>query len=225
MFRKCLTGLGLTVMLMSTSYAQKVDCHIDSLNRELLAMEEEDQAVRRELMPALAQYQQDGSGKMELITIAMKMENIDQQNQARLKAIFGQCGWPNELSEEAHQAVFLILQHSDDSLMRAHFPRLTDMRDKGYISASDWGTMLDRLLMNEGKPQKYGTQSFADKDNVNLIWPVANADSLEVWRKTIGLPDMETYISIAKDSMQIQMKWDKKLTLEEALKRKEESNL
>jgi len=62
-------------------------------------------------------------------------------------------------------------------------------------------TMEDRMLMNAGKPQKYGTQAYSIVENgktVIYIWPVENPDKLDALRKSAGLGTIESYLELVK---------------------------
>lgn len=214
--KKVMTGFILIGIVLSGCNSQSIHCEKLSIERELQDIHEKDQNIRRELMPILGKYQADGSGKLKLMMLALKMERQDQENQEYLLELFKRCGWPEDLNREAHSTIYLVLQHSPDSIMREYYPMVEAFAAKGFLDPDDPATMYDRLLMNAGKPQRYGTQTFADNKNRNLLWPVGNSDSLEIHRADVGLPPMETYFQIAKDSMKIEMIWDKDLTIDEA---------
>jgi hypothetical protein len=218
-----LTGaLLLIAIAMSACQSQPIDCNVEALQVDLISMRDKEQAIREELMPVMAQYQEDGSGKMKLFTLAMQMEKQDAANQERLQAIFSQCGWPEALNAKAHESIYLILQHSPDSLMRRYFPMVQAYAGKGLLSPDDPATMYDRLQMRAGLPQRYGTQTFPDAQNRNLVWPVEDAERLAEYRDSVGLPSMSAYFDLARDSMGIEMVWDKTLTVEQAAKLKKE---
>jgi len=207
----------LLVLIPVMSCAQKeVDCSIASLNHHLISMEHLDQEIRMELMPLLAKNQEDGSGGLKLFSLVTKMQKQDEENQRNLIAILEKCGWPKELSREAHTAIFLILQHSPDATIQQYYPTVKEMTRLGYLDPDDEATMFDRLQMFAGKPQRYGTQTFENHKKENAVWPVQHIDSLPYLRKSVGLPTMETYFEIVRDSTGIKMVWDKSLTIEEA---------
>jgi hypothetical protein len=61
--------------------------------------------------------------------------------------------------------------------------------------------MEDRMLMNAGKPQKYGTQAYSlveDGKTVIYIWPVEDPDRLDTLRKSVGLMPIGAYLEIVK---------------------------
>lgn len=215
MFLKSLS-LG-AILFTGTLLAQNGSCNTDSISSVLEDAYQRDQAVREELMPLLARYQQEGSGQMELVMKAREMEEVDRQNQALLSNYLARCGWSEKLSPKAHQAVFLILQHAPDSLMRAHFAAVEQRVAEGHLSAADWATMYDRLRMRAEKAQRFGTQTFASKENVNWVWPIAPSQDIQARRDSVGLPSMADYLSLARDSTGVEIRWNRNLTIEEAL--------
>ncbi|AYG95856.1 hypothetical protein D8I30_12245 [Brevundimonas naejangsanensis] len=59
---------------------------------------------------------------------------------------------------EAANAAFLIIQHSDIEQWRRFVPVLEPLAAAGEVEATQFGLMYDRLAVNEGRPQRYGTQ-------------------------------------------------------------------
>jgi len=203
---------------MSSCNGQKVTCDIDALNHQLEEIDRNDQEVRREFMPVLEQYQKDGSGKLNFFRLALKMQRADKDNQAFILKMFEKCGWPDAINTEAHKTIFLVLQHSPDSIMRKYFKQVQSKVEQGLLAPDDEAIMYDRLQMNAGLPQKYGSQTFAAANNVNYIWPIENLDSLATFRSQVKLPSMDAYMKLAKDSMSIEFVWDKSITIKEAIK-------
>ena len=202
-------------------YTPKVmDCSIKKLNKELVTLKEKGQEIRLKLMPLLAERIKDDDVSKTLKRYAMitKMQQQDQYNQEYIRALFSNCDWPKELSKEAHTAVYLILQHSDDTLMRAYYPKVEEMVSLGYLDPDDAATMFDRLQMNAGLPQRYGTQTFENTNNQNVVWPIENLGKLSHLRATVGLSNMNDYIKETKEHIGVSIVWDKKLTIETALR-------
>ena len=167
---------------------------IDSL---LCDIGRKDQAVR-------ADWAKVATGSViqeEAIEYALKMEETDSTNLATVSQILDTYGWPSGLSDAANKAIFLVIDHSDLKTMNKYFELFRDAVEKGYIQMNDLVTMEDRMLMNEGKPQKYGTQAYSlveDGKTVIYIWPVEDPDKLDALRKSVGLIPIEDYLEIVK---------------------------
>jgi hypothetical protein len=207
-------------MSFSCSGQKLKSCEKDYLEQELTERMKKEQDIRMEVMPMVAEYQKSGKGKMALIPKILKMNNIDEENQAWLTQMLENCAWSDELSDEANNAVFLILQHAEDTMQEQYFPLIEEKMEAGIISKSDWATMLDRIKMHNGEYQVYGTQTFANLEEENIVWPVEDPDNLEERRAEVGLPSMEAYFQLSLDTLGLEMKWDKSLTLEQAIEQK-----
>lgn len=89
-----------------------------------------------------------------------------------LKSVYG---------EQAAGAAFLIIQHSSLEQWRRFVPILEPLVALGEVDGGEYGLMYDRLAINEGRPQRYGTQMtckggrwVVDYDNLE---DPANADA------------------------------------------------
>ena len=167
---------------------------IDSL---LCDIGRRDQAVRAEwAMVATGSVTQE-----EAIEYAMKMEETDSTNLASVSRILDTYGWPSGLSDAANKAIFLVIDHSDLKIMNEYIGLFRDAVEKGYLSMNDLVTMEDRMLMNSGKPQKYGTQAYSlveDGKTLTYIWPVEDPDKLDALRKSVGLMPIGEYLEMVK---------------------------
>ena len=137
----------------------------------------------------------------EAIEYALKMEKIDSTNLTAVSHILDTYGWPSGLSDEANYAIFLVIDHSNLKTMNKYIGLFRDAVEKGYLSMNDLVTMEDRMLMNAGKPQKYGTQAYSVSEEgktVIYIWPVEDPDKLDALRKSVGLLPIEEYLEIVK---------------------------
>ena len=137
----------------------------------------------------------------EAIEYALKLDETDSTNLASVSRILDTYGWPSGLSDEANKAIFLVIDHSDLNIMNKYIELFRDAVEKGYLSMNDFVTMEDRMLMNSGNPQKYGTQAYSVSEEgktVIYIWPVEDPDKLDALRKSVGLMPIGAYIEIVK---------------------------
>ncbi len=137
----------------------------------------------------------------EAIEYALKMEEADSANLISVSHILDTYEWPAGLSDEANEAIFLVIDHSDLKTMNKYIGIFHDAVEKGYIQTNDLVTMEDRMLMNAEKPQKYGTQAYSlveDGKTVIYIWPVEDPDKLDALRKSVGLIPIGDYLEIVK---------------------------
>ena len=137
----------------------------------------------------------------EAIEYALKMEETDSASLASVSHILDNYGWPAGLSDAANKTIFLVIDHSDLKTMNKYIGLFRDAVEKRYLSMNDLVTMEDRMLMNAGKPQKYGTQAYSlveDGKTVIYIWPIEDPDKLDALRKSVGLMPIESYLEMVK---------------------------
>lgn len=91
------------------------------------------------------------------------------------------------------------------------------MAETDLLEKSDYATLYDRYLMNNGKKQLYGTQTKTgtkEGRNVYYLWPVADSENLDNLRLSAGLPPIASYMA-AFQQMGMELIWDKSLTIKE----------
>ena len=149
--------------------------NLDSL---LLALRDRDQAVRREV---LRLSQQSPSPVDSLLSAYARMQEVDAGNQRMVAGLLEE-GWPEEISDEAGEALWLVIDHADLEMQRRFMPLVEEQVKAGRLSKSSYATLLDRMLMRENRPQRYGTQTrsftrIVEGDSVCgqrvcYVWPV-----------------------------------------------------
>jgi len=151
------------------------------LYRELMDMRRLDQAIRRgEWLPEL-----EGLGMME----------VDARHTARMKEILVVHGWPTVslVGEDGARSAWLLVQHADAD---PAFQRLCLEKMKsvaaGDVSPIDVAYLTDRVLVNEGKKQIYGTQ-FWNADGELVPRPIEDESRVEALRAALGMISMQEY--------------------------------
>lgn len=180
--------------------------NIDSL---LNVVREKDQQVRIEQTKIINTSPIDQDA---LIGSVLKMEEVDAECQKIVFELIDN-GIPQGLSEESYETIWLVVQHADVKAQKKYLPEFWKLSETGLLSASDCATMEDRVLMNRGKAQKYGTQCRMINETIYL-WPVKNPDKVESLRKTVGLPSLETMHEIYKQQG-MDFIWDKTMEVKD----------
>jgi hypothetical protein len=163
----------------------------DSVQQELERLGVEDQAIRQGLSPE----------RMQDTAFAKRMLREDSARTRTLRSIVDVYGWPDSVrfGREAAQAAFLILQHSPvDSFQKEMLPTIEDMAEADRLPRSEAALLIDRVLMHEGLPQRYGTQ-FKLENGRLVLHPVEDEAGLEARRKTMGLPTMAEYMRVMEE--------------------------
>jgi hypothetical protein len=164
------------------------------LRDELLAMMEEDQAAREALSAPGARQRNSPARK--------RVVEVDTRNTARLKELVAEKGWPriSQVGKEAARAAWLLAQHADrdPAFQREILTLMEAAVEEGEAEPHVFAYLTDRVLLAEGKPQRYGTQTI-------LIEGVLRPRALESveqaarLREQVGLGDLEGYIREVAD--------------------------
>lgn len=124
------------------------------------------------------------------------------QNYVHLKKIVVEHGFPSFelLGKTSSHNFWMMVQHSDFDVkfQKKVLKLMLKKVKKQNASAQDYAYLVDRVKINTGEPQLYGTQ-FTVKD-VNKgyeLKPVYKPEELDRRRKEIGLPPIEEYLEKA----------------------------
>ena len=98
---------------------------------------------------------------------------VDQKNLTRMKQIVSDFGWPtiSLVGKKASHMAWLLVQHADEDLkFQKHCLNLMkEAIKKKEVMLPDIAYLTDRVLVNQGKLQIYGTQFYKPiKDWQNL---------------------------------------------------------
>ncbi|MHC1767407.1 MAG: DUF6624 domain-containing protein [Verrucomicrobiia bacterium] len=154
-----------------------------ALRRELLGMVDVDQRVRQ------------GFGSQMDPEKVTQMQAVDTKHTARMKAVIAEHGWPGRslVGDDGAHAAWLLVQHADASFMAQCLPLMEQAVSKDEASAKDYAYLLDRVRMNQGRPQVYGTQFTSGADGKLVLHPVEDAEHVDERRRAVGLPPMAEY--------------------------------
>lgn len=155
----------------------------DSLRVVLEEMVYKDQNIRRILIDSV------GLDSPHAGTYIKQMQQIDADNQIKLKVILDKYGWieQSKIGNKAAEAFFYIVQHSGIELMEKWFPEFKRLASIGEADKTACAMMEDRLLMWKGKKQIYGSQaSTFGKDKKLAIWPIEDPKHVNKRRKEMG---------------------------------------
>ena len=129
------------------------------------------------------------------------VRNVDRQNQAWLKALLENHGWPDrEIYEEATTTAWLIAQHADNDLefQKYALKLLSEAVDKGKALPKHRAYLQDRVLVNQGLPQIYGTQIKRENGIIKPRTEIQDREGVEERRRALGLPPLQEYMDSFK---------------------------
>ena len=168
------------------------------LRSELLEMRRVDQEARMKC---------SGTAEEQMKCFREIAEKIDVPHTKRLNEMFEKHGFPSlaMVGKEGLEAFMLLVQHavSDEIRERVREPmRLAFERKE--IPPDRYSTFIDRLLVNQGKPQIYGT-NFEMKDGRLVMSPVEDPAGLNNRRRAAGLPPIEEYAEMLRELYKIEV--------------------
>jgi hypothetical protein len=120
----------------------------------------------------------------------------DSTNLIRVMAIIDSAGWlgPQDVGGKASQALFLVLQHADakPEIQQEYLPTMREAAAEGKARPDELALFEDRVAVNHGKPQIYGSQ--VDwKDGKPSFKPIEDEEHVNERRKAVGLEPLENY--------------------------------
>jgi hypothetical protein len=163
----------------------------EELRQELLARRERDQRIRH---LAAAQAHPD-TGRLP-DGLGEQWQSVDDDNTWWLADLLARRGWPGQtlVGEEAAQAAWLLAQHADRTPIqqRAFLEALRAAVAQGKASAAHLAYLEDRVRVNAGQSQLYGTQ-FTLTDGTLGPCPIEDPGRLDERLAQAGLEPFTDY--------------------------------
>ncbi|MFE7135816.1 DUF6624 domain-containing protein [Streptomyces sp. NPDC057638] len=157
-----------------------------ALRRELLDRQARDQAVR--LTP-------QGDRTEELYE---EWRAVDRGNTAWLRRVIAKHGWPGRtlVGKEAAGAAWLLAQHADRSsaFQEECLDLLARAVTAGDADARHGALLEDRVRVNLGQPQVFGTQLAQQDDGTLKPFPMIDPPGVEERRIAWGFEPLADYI-------------------------------
>jgi len=155
------------------------------LHDELLKRMDEEQQLRAEWMD-----------KPEDPQLIERVSKVDLQNTLWLEEIIEQQGLPgvSEVGDDGTQALFLLIQHSLNlELQRRCLALMETLVRQNEFDAVSLAYLTDRVLVNDGKPQMYGTQGKYAENGIIVPGPIEDEEHVNERRKALMLDTIEEY--------------------------------
>lgn len=167
----------------------------NELRKKLNKIQYEDQGIRLLLLNV---QKSKGLSSPTTLLIREEMKQIDSINAIKVQQIIDEFGWLGEskISSEANQTLFLTIQHVDDLIVQEKYlPILGQAVKDGNAEAWQFAFLTDRILMNQGKYQIFGTQIIiGEKPEESYIVPLQNPEKVDELRQEVGLESLNDYL-------------------------------
>lgn len=200
--------------------AEEKAIRFPDLRRELLERMERDQLARENvtllpgpdpqacptgLPPAAGDVGHSEEGETEVVILSGDtplptcpggaLEEIDRDNTARLRAIVSEHGWPTRslVGADGAKAAWLLVQHAD---LAPDFQRrcleLMQAAPEGEVARDHIAYLTDRVAVNSGQPQVYGTQ-FHSVGGKLVPRPIRDPQAVDARRANMNLSSLGIY--------------------------------
>ena len=163
------------------------------LKRELAAILESDQALRRQLRPTQQKF---GAKSPQMDSLFQQMKRADDRNLPRVTAIIDQYGWPGKslVGDDGSLAAFLVIQHSNLATMQRYLPAMRQAAASGEMLKQNLALVEDRVLTFQDKPQLYGSQyRYNATTGRPEFLPIADEAHVDERRASMGLGPLADY--------------------------------
>jgi len=168
----------------------------DELSKSIQEMYERHHIYRNKIMEIA---RAKGPNSAEFIANEDYIEQTDQKNLAQAKEVFETYGLPtiSEVGTELAGQFAFIIQHcnSEPGFQLIVLQRMDELLTANEVSKSDYATLTDRVRLNMGMTQIYGTQlQYNEAINSYEPFESENPEMLNQLRKEMNLEPMEFYI-------------------------------
>ncbi|MEQ9297063.1 MAG: hypothetical protein RIF33_00795 [Cyclobacteriaceae bacterium] len=178
--------LNIALLLSTSLYSQ--DLH--AIRQQLEEIEQQNLELRDRVMPTVNEF---GFDSPQMDSLNQQIQLFDSIALIAVTAILDKHGWlgQNQIGEIANRAIFLVIQHApNNSIRKMYFSLLEASARNGESELSAMATMKDRILVQDGELQIYGTQSRMVNGELELF-PIENIDNINALRKQVGLGEMK----------------------------------
>jgi len=171
------------------------------LRHQLLARRERDQEVRRR--PVTFQTGPRGEMPDEARAFMDELQEVDRENTEWLKSIVRARGWPGRsvVGADAARAAWLLAQHADrdPAFQKECLALLEQAVEGGEAERSHAAYLTDRVLLAEGRSQRYGTQLTRSPTGEMMPRPIEDPEGVEDRRATVGLEPLSAYVERVRE--------------------------
>lgn len=184
----------------------------------LCELHERDQQIRHELMRVQRAFIAEQRTELvdSIVMLVEEEERTDSLNRVVVDSLL-QNGWPEELSEQSNQTIWLIIDHGDVEYQERYLPLIEQQAMRGIISLADYATLSDRVNVRRQRPQRYGTQTGytqRDGETFTYVYPIEDISKLDSLRLSVGLDSMHIYLRQVSETLGTSVAIDTTLTWE-----------
>jgi Family of unknown function (DUF6624) len=175
------------------------------LPREVSSTSDVDEELRAELLRRadLDQQVRPGPGEPWPDDQLQRAREVDADNTAWLNGLVRGQGWPgvSVAGRDGAHAAWLLAQHADASpeVQRTFLDALRAAADHGEAAAADLAYLEDRVRVNAGRPQLYGTQ-YRFTETGCEPQPIEDLSRVDERRANAGLGPLAEYDALIRSA-------------------------
>jgi hypothetical protein len=165
------TGPGQKVVVASDWTESNLDSDIIAIRQKLRAAAADDQVARQ-----------------KRLMDPKELEELSDNAKPLLDAIYGSYGWPkiSLFGDQTANDFWLLVQHQSPALQEQMLGAMKIEVDLAEASKRNYAFLFDRVQVNQGKAQHWGTQSKCE-NGLPVLYPLEDSTHVEDWRKEVGL--------------------------------------
>jgi len=150
---------------------------------ELRAMSDADQALLRRSIK-----------EPDNAALRAELKDLEAKNVTRLREIVRRYGWPGRsmVGDKASGAAWLIAQHADSATLHQMLTLMKQAVAKRELEGALYATSLDRVLLQDGKKQLYGSQFDTKGDKCEPL-SIEDPEHVDARRQEVGLGPLAEY--------------------------------
>ncbi len=119
---------------------------------------------------------------------------VQERNEQELDRLIASKGWPRvgSVGREAAMAAYLVAMHSHKGLQKKYLTTIKGICQEKELPWERYALIYDRSLVNENKPQRFGTHTkYNEQTKAEELYPLEDESKVNEWRKEIGLPPLK----------------------------------
>lgn len=165
--------------------------------KKLLNIILKDQAMDYYVNQAKKHYMKEGSVPQWYYPIGAFKRQIGKKNYTLMTQFIETYGWPtySTVGKLAADAPLLVINHHEDPEVRKkHIAQIKRSCLNNEGSCLEFARIQDRILVNEDRPQIYGTQFQYNAQRNLEPCPIIDPEYVDQRRKEIGLEGLKEYL-------------------------------
>lgn len=135
------------------------------------------------------------NGKHSAVIISSDSQS---RNLKLIDSIYAQYGWLaySQVGHIGAMAQFLVIQHSDIHTQKKWLPRVTNAVNEGLLQPENLALLTDRILVQSGKKQLYGTQLRVDAKKKKYVpFDIRYPSLVDKRRAKLSMVSLDQYLN------------------------------